>query len=72
MGVYFVMSPCYNCKQIFSYNPHLVPSLPASVTSTGEKEPVCLTCVEIANPERVKRGLAEIVPLPGAYEPAEE
>ncbi len=60
--------PCYGCKQPFSFNPNLVPSIPIA----GVREPVCQRCVELANPERVKNGLEPIKVLPGAYEPVEE
>ncbi len=59
---------CYGCGRAFTCNPDLVPS----VLVEGVREPVCESCVERANPEREKNGLAPIVPLPGAYEPAGE
>lgn len=59
------MSPCASCKRIISYNPNKVPS----VRVNGEREPVCRSCIERANPERVKRGLPPINILPGAYDP---
>lgn len=68
MGYVFATSPCIGCGRIFSYNPVRVPSL----TVNGEREPVCLGCVERANPRRLANGLPPIVPLPGAYEPADE
>ena len=49
-----------------------VPSIPAAVNPTGTREPICQACVDRANPERIKRGLAPIVPLPDAYEPCNE
>lgn len=58
---------CYQCKRLFGFNPDLVPSL----TVSGVKEPFCRTCIDAANPIRVRNGLAPIVPLPGAYEPQE-
>ena len=69
-GYVFAMSPCVGCGRPFAYNPHRVPSL----TLNGQREPICLDCVERANPERAKNGLPPIVPLPGAYEslPEEE
>lgn len=63
----FCVGACYTCKRTMSFNPNLVPSLPRSVTSTGEKEPVCRSCIEKANPKRVERGLAPIEILEGAY-----
>jgi hypothetical protein len=59
---------CYACGVTFTFSPSLVPSLPANLTRTGEKEPVCRDCIERANPQRIARGLEPIVILPGAYE----
>lgn len=67
MGFMFAMGTCYGCKRPFTFNPDLVPS----VRVDGSREPICLACVAIANPEREKNGLAPIVPLDGAYEPQE-
>lgn len=67
-GFMMVMAHCYACGVPFTCSPTKVPSIPANLTKTGEKEPVCRGCVERANPERVKRGLAPIQILPGAYE----
>ena len=68
MGYVFATSPCIGCGRLFSFNPVRVPSLRVK----GEREPVCLACVERANPRRAKNGLPPIVPLPGAYEPGDE
>lgn len=62
------MAPCIGCKRLFSFNPNLVPS----ITIEGVREPICQSCVDIANPKRIANGLAPIVPLPGAYEAADE
>lgn len=59
---------CYTCGVTFTFNPNLVPSLPANQTRTGQKEPVCKTCIDRANPKRIENGLPPIVPVPGAYE----
>jgi len=59
---------CYSCKVPFSFNPVAVPSL----TVNGVKEPICLNCVNRANPVRIANGLDPIVPLPGAYEECDE
>jgi hypothetical protein len=61
------MGDCIVCHQLFTFNVDRVPS----AVVNGRREPICRTCVERANPERVKRGLPEIRILPGAYE-AEE
>ena len=70
MAFMMAMGRCCACKQMFSFNPDRVPSVRVSVPD-GPREPICRGCVERANPERVKRGLAPITVLPGAYE-AEE
>ena len=59
---------CYTCGRMFGFSPTLVPSLPATLTNTGCKEPVCRSCVERSNPERIKNGLPPIEILQGAYE----
>ncbi len=63
MGYMFVVSACFGCRRIITYNPRLVPSL--------NNEPICLDCVDKANPIRKRNGLPEIVVHPMAYEPAE-
>ena len=70
MGYVFVMSACFGCKQPFSYNPHLVPSIRVN----GVREPVCQACVDIANPQRIANGLDPITVPAGAYDamPEEE
>jgi len=70
MGYFIVTSSCFGCGRLFSFHPHKVPSLPHP--TTGERVPVCLACVEHVNPMRAKNGLPPIVPLPGAYDPADE
>jgi hypothetical protein len=58
------IAACVSCHGMFCFNPERVPS----VVVNGTREPICRTCVERANPERVRRGLPAIVILPGAYE----
>lgn len=70
MAYAFVVSPCCACGQPFTYNPHAVPS--ARRTPDSPREPICRTCVERANPERIKRGLPPIRILPDAYKPITE
>jgi len=67
-GYVFATSDCYGCKNLFSYNPNLVPS----VRVNGVREPICANCVERANPERIKNGLEPISVMPEAYEPCAE
>lgn len=59
---------CYCCKQPFEFHPNKVPSIRVG----GVREPVCRTCVERANPQRIANGLPPIEILPGAYEGADE
>lgn len=68
MGYVMAMGPCIGCKLPFSFNPIKVPSL----TINGTREPICQACVDRVNPVRKANGLEPIVPLPGAYEAAEE
>lgn len=68
MAIMSVLGHCYTCRALITFSPTLVPSVPAHLTTTGEREPVCRTCIERANPERVKNGLAPIVIHPHAYE----
>jgi len=68
MGVVQAYSACYGCKRPFFYNPMRVPS----VVVNGEREPICQTCVDRVNPQRIANGLEPIVPLSGAYDPCDE
>jgi hypothetical protein len=60
------ISACYACKQIFSHNPMLGPSL----TIRGTRERVCRRCIDTENARREADGniLAPIVPLLGTYD----
>lgn len=69
MGYVLAHGNCIGCGRVFSFNPMRVPSCSAV---TGTREPICLGCVERVNPMRIKNGLPPIVPLPGAYEAADE
>jgi hypothetical protein len=68
-GVVFAVSACICCHRPFSYNPHRVPSTTAI---TGSREPLCQSCMDGINAERVRRGLEPFAILPGAYEPLPE
>jgi hypothetical protein len=80
MGYMMAHGDCFRCGRFFSFNPHLVPSIPLArnaegqfvPTPGGERHPICRACVEQVNPIRKASGLFEIQILPGAYEPAEE
>lgn len=75
-GYAIVMSPCFGCGIVFSYNPHKVPSIKVDSqgrpSPTGTREPICGVCVFAANIKRAENGLDPIVVLPGAYEPISE
>jgi hypothetical protein len=65
-GVMSAMGPCLACGQLFMFDPELVPSLPWPQPD-GPNQPICKSCITLANTERPARGLPPIVPLPGAY-----
>lgn len=67
-GAVFCLAPCIGCGGLFCFHPDRVPSLLVD----GVREPICEDCVRAVNPIRKANGLEEIVPLPGAYEPAED
>ena len=69
MGYVAVISSCFGCGNIFSYNPHKVPSIR---DGDDVRQPICHVCVERVNPLRVANGLAPIVPHPDAYEAIDE
>jgi hypothetical protein len=64
----FCAGQCYGCKRVFFFNPIRVPSIRINDT----REPICYACVDRVNPERIKNGLAPIVPAPDAYEGCDE
>ena len=68
MGYATVMSECCGCHKVMTYNPHKVPSMRVN----GVREPVCRTCIETANPKRIKAGLEPFVIQPGAYDAINE
>lgn len=67
MGYMFCTGECVRCRQLFTFNPERVPS----VVVNGTREPLCKTCVEWANPQRIAKGLEPIKVLPGAYNSVE-
>jgi hypothetical protein len=68
MGVFIAFGECFCCRRPFGFNPNLVPSY----NHKGTKHPICKDCIDEANPKRIENGLEPIVPLEGAYEPADE
>jgi hypothetical protein len=49
MGYAYCTSACFGCGRLFSYNPVRVPSIRVN----GNREPICQTCVDRVNPQRV-------------------
>jgi hypothetical protein len=76
MAYVTVSSPCIACGKLFSYNPHLVPSIRLNADRqpdpNGTREPICESCVALVNPKRIASGLEPITYHPRAYEPMEE
>lgn len=68
MGYALMWGACWSCKQVFSFNPHRVPSIPIE----GVRQPICRACIEAANPKRIENGLEPVVIHPDAYEPIDE
>lgn len=68
MGYAFAMGTCLACKRVFTFNPLRVPS----ITVAGSREPVCLSCMTLANAKRKEMGLEPHAIHPDAYEPCEE
>jgi len=64
MGYVYAMGNCGVCGKLFSFNPMKVPSL--------NNVPFCQTCVDAANPQRVKNGLPPIEYDEDAYEAVPE
>jgi len=72
------VSSCWSCGRRFCFDPDRVPSIPID-PETGRtsdmggdparcvRQPVCATCVEIANENRRAAGRPLIHVLPGAY-----
>jgi len=69
-GFVMCMGPCLVCKNLFSFNPHRVPSYRVK----GEREPICESCMKRINEQRQERGQDPFPINPDAYEalPEEE
>lgn len=68
MGYALCTGSCAACGRLFMFNPVRVPS----VRINGEREPVCSTCMQMANTERQRRGLEPLPIAPDAYEAVDE
>lgn len=75
MTYVYVLGPCYSCGALFSFNPHLVPSVPVledgTIARGGTREPICRTCATLANRHRARLGLPLWNVSDEAYEPTE-
>lgn len=69
MGYVIATGACITCGRLFQFNPHRVPS---TRTFTGEREPVCSTCMEIVNRKRSTLGMPPFEIAPDAYEAISE
>jgi hypothetical protein len=65
----YVIGPCISCGTVFCYHPHHVPSTRAF---TGEREPVCASCMDALNAKAKADGLEPFQVPPDAYEPCPE
>jgi hypothetical protein len=68
MGYALCTGTCIGCHRVFSFNPMRVPS----IRIKGNREPICLECVNRVNPKRIANGLEPIVPAPDAYDACDE
>lgn len=69
-GYFFIIGPCFLCREIFMFNPELI-VCPVVNLGHGE-EPVtcCEPCMQEVNKVRAARGLAPFPIPPAAYQPA--
>ena len=74
----FAMGRCWSCGNLFSFDPDHVPSIPIDPLTNlpsdlgGEKsrvvrQPICRSCVDRANQNRVESGRPKIVIHHDAY-----
>lgn len=68
MGYVTAFGVCCVCGNVFSFNPHLVPS----VRINNVREPMCKQCIDEANHARLIRKEQPIEVRNGAYEPMDE
>ncbi len=67
-GYVSILGPCLTCGRVFSYHPNRVPS----VRIKGNREPVCQTCIDLANVKRKAKGLPPLEVKPDAYDACPE
>jgi hypothetical protein len=63
MAYISVIGFCFLCRALFQFNPLHVPSYFAR----GERQPICMACMEALNRERQARGLDAFDIHPDAY-----
>lgn len=68
-GVVFMLSACMGCGAPFPYNPLKVPSIPAALSPTGQREPVCRRCWTRRQEYRRQHNLPPEDLAVDAYEP---
>ena len=68
MGYAFCMGHCVGCRKPFSFNPMKVPS----IRMNGKREPICKSCVDVANVQRKEHGIDLIVVAHDAYDVCRE
>jgi len=78
MGVLFVLGHCVACGHLFAFHPERVPSVRMVPVDgqwvpdpEGGRHPLCASCWQRFNANRVRAGLPPHPTLPGAYEPEE-
>lgn len=75
MGYMYVLGECFGCGRMFTFNPHLVPSVPILSDGTigvgGKREPICRDCATRANEDRKRTGLPLWNVSDECYEPTE-
>lgn len=70
MGYAFATALCFICNEVFSFNPHKVPSIK---DKGGVKRPLCEGCVKKMQLAQKQRGFPVWPdPLPNAYQPIDE
>jgi hypothetical protein len=69
MGYAFATGYCISCGNLFTFNPMRVPSTSAI---TGKREPICLSCITIANEKRIALGLEPFAIANDAYDAIDE
>lgn len=67
-GCMFATGPCVVCRHFFAFNPLTVPSTSAL---TGEREPICSTCIASINEKRRAKALPSWPVAADAYGVAE-